>query len=169
MTGPTPPIHPQQPDEAPRPNTGASLRSAPGILPSANPLIAVLAEADARRVIARVAIAAGTPILRIEGRLTDLPTRHSVQVGASQHIDPFDLFDDAAQVEWRSWMYLNHHCEPNAELRERVLVALRDIAEGEDVTFDYNTTEWELAEPFSCACGSPRCVGVVRGARFRRR
>lgn len=169
MSGTEPPTEPPSHDPAPRATTGAPLRSLPVSLPTANPLIMVLAEEDSRRVVARVAIAAGTPILRIEGRQTDTPTRHSVQVGAAQHIDPFDLLDDAARVQWRAWMYLNHHCEPNAGLRERLLVALRDITEGEDVTFDYNSTEWELAEPFACTCGSPRCVGVVRGARFRGR
>jgi hypothetical protein len=46
----------------------------------------------------------------------------------------------------------------------REVFALRDLAPGELVTFDDNTTERELATPFECRCGSAACVGVVRGA-----
>jgi hypothetical protein len=44
----------------------------------------------------------------------------------------------------------------------RRLVALRELAAGEELTFDYNATEWDLAEPFRCSCGA--CGGsIVRG------
>ena len=39
----------------------------------------------------------------------------------------------------------------------------RAIAAGDELRFDYNTTEWELAEPFVCNCGAPTCVGVAMG------
>ena len=42
---------------------------------------------------------------------------------------------------------------------------MRDIAEGEVVTFHYCTTEYDMASPFDCQCGSARCMGVIRGAR----
>lgn len=63
------------------------------------------------------------------------------------------------------WRFLNHSCEPNAFLRGLTLVALDDIPEGAEITFDYNTTEWDMAHPFACVCGTPACVGVVRGYR----
>ncbi len=34
-----------------------------------------------------------------------------------------------------------------------------------EITFDYNTTDWDMAHPFACACGTLACVGVVRGYR----
>src|SRR5690606_29826671 len=108
---------------------------------------------------------AGTTIYALDGRETALPTRYSLQVGRDVHLDPDDAHDPLDRVRRRSWRYLNHHCEPNALIRHRELIALRDIARGEGVTFDYNTTEWELADPFACHCGSPLCVGVVRGAK----
>ena len=46
------------------------------------------------------------------------------------------------------------------------MLAERDIAAGEAITFNYNTTEYELAEPFRCHCDSALCVGLVRGARY---
>ena len=33
------------------------------------------------------------------------------------------------------------------------------------MTFNYNTTEWEMAEPFSCGCGSENCLGTIQGLK----
>lgn len=139
------------------------------LLPTACPLLGVLVEPQQRRTVATQPIAAGVEILHLDGRETDTPTRYSVQIGPGLHLDPFDLLVPEEQVRWRPWMFLNHHCEPNAVIEGRSLRALRDIAAGEGVTFDYNTTEWEMAEPFACHCGSARCVGVVRGRKSRER
>lgn len=63
------------------------------------------------------------------------------------------------------WAFLNHSCRPNvhADLPRRVMVAARPIDAGEELTFDYNTTEWELAQPFRCRCGATHCYGMVQG------
>jgi uncharacterized protein len=62
-----------------------------------------------------------------------------------------------------SMLYSNHSCDPNTAIRGQiVLVAMRDIAAGEELTHDWATTDdgdYELA----CRCGSPRCRGVVTG------
>jgi hypothetical protein len=36
---------------------------------------------------------------------------------------------------------------------------------GEDITFDYNTTEWNMHERFKCSCGTPQCRGHIQGAK----
>ena len=41
-----------------------------------------------------------------------------------------------------------------------VLVALRHLRPGDEITFDYSTTDTRT-EPFKCTCGSPRCRGIV--------
>lgn len=55
----------------------------------------------------------------------------------------------------------NHSCDPNAGIQRDVfLVAMRDIAKGEQVTFDYSVItadNWKL----ECRCGSPSCRKVV--------
>jgi len=65
--------------------------------------------------------------------------------------------------------HLNHCCDPNAYLRYEGeacdVVARRPIAEGEEVTIDYNVnisggTAWP------CHCGSARCLGTVVGDFF---
>src|SRR4028118_1404290 len=55
----------------------------------------------------------------------------------------------------------NHSCEPNASFNENsMLVALRAIEKGEEITYDY------LAHPipaapwnFKCACEADSCAG----------
>jgi hypothetical protein len=50
---------------------------------------------------------------------------------------------------------------------ERMLmIARRDIQKGEELSFFYPSTEWEMQAPFICLCGSTNCIHVVAGARF---
>ncbi len=71
--------------------------------------------------------------------------------------------------------YLNHSCDPNCEVDEikgRVwLFALRDIAAGEELVWDYNLYDDE--DPAPCFCGSPKCRGTMYSrewmAKMRRR
>ena len=59
--------------------------------------------------------------------------------------------------------YLNHSCDPNCEVDEikgRVwLFAIRDIAAGEELVWDYNLYDDE--DPAPCHCGSPKCRGTM--------
>jgi len=64
------------------------------------------------------------------------------------------------------WRFLNHSCDPNAAVRERQLIAVRPIHPGEDLTFNYNTTEYDMASPFACHCGSLFCAGQIRGFKY---
>ena len=60
-------------------------------------------------------------------------------------------------------LYTNHSCDPNIAIRGQiVLVAMRDIAAGEELTHDWATTDDGDYE-MPCRCGSPRCRGVVTG------
>jgi len=111
------------------------------------------------------AVAAGDVVLKVQGRETSLPTRYSLQVDANEHIDVPHGIELRQQLESYRWSFLNHSCEPNAAFRGRDLVAVRAIAAGEELTFHYATTEWEMAEPFVCGCGCVRCGKVIRGYR----
>jgi hypothetical protein len=59
--------------------------------------------------------------------------------------------------------YLNHSCDPNCEVDEinnRVwILALRDIAAGEELLWDYNL--YDDDDPAPCYCGSPKCRGSM--------
>ena len=133
------------------------------VLATSSPAVGVLVEAEQRRLIAVQPIRAGATIFTLVGRETRVPTRYSIQVGPEMHLDSDDLPTDEARVRDRYWMYLNHSCDPSAWVKGLSIIALRDIAAGDGVTFDYNATEYEMAEPFSCRCGTAACVGTVAG------
>lgn len=64
--------------------------------------------------------------------------------------------------------YVNHSCDPNCGLRGQIaLVALRDIAPGEQVTFDYAMSDGSDYDEFECGCGAPICRGRVTGRDWR--
>jgi uncharacterized protein len=65
--------------------------------------------------------------------------------------------------------YINHCCAPNAGLSGQVaVVAMRDIAPGEEVCFDYAMSDGTPYDEFACACGAPNCRGQVTGDDWRR-
>ncbi len=61
-------------------------------------------------------------------------------------------------------MFLNHSCEPNCETEEaddRVwIMALRDIAAGEELTYDYHLYDGDPADA-PCHCGAAGCRGSM--------
>lgn len=108
-------------------------------------------------------IAEASTILAVEGRLQPYPTRYSIQIDAALHVDADASLPDHEMRVRHPWRFLNHSCEPNAAVDGRRLVALRAIGAGEQITFDYTTTEADMAEPFDCGCGARGCLGHVRG------
>lgn len=62
---------------------------------------------------------------------------------------------------WDVARFLNHACEatclsPGFDFE----IAIRDIAEGDQVTDDYGSLNIDV--PFECLCGSPRCRREIR-------
>ncbi len=59
---------------------------------------------------------------------------------------------------------VNHSCDPNCGLiGGTVVVAIRDIPAGEEITFDYAMCDTDDYDEFKCACGSENCRGVITG------
>lgn len=108
-------------------------------------------------------IASGERILDINGTMQRHPTRYSIQIDLDQHIECNDILPADEMRARYPWRFLNHCCEPNASIVGRTLVARHAIRAGEQVTFDYTTTEASMAEPFECRCGAANCLGSVRG------
>ncbi|EWC48799.1 hypothetical protein DRE_00104 [Drechslerella stenobrocha 248] len=81
----------------------------------------------------------------------------SLQVSETEHIE---LNSDL--------LYANHSCDPNVifDTTSWTVTAIRDIEEGEPIAFNYLSTEWEMAQAFPCECGSPKCLGEIRGAKY---
>ncbi len=106
----------------------------------------------------------GEQLLSLEGHIIERPSRYSIQVAVDRHLEPNEAAGgDSAEPS--PWKFLNHSCEPNLEidLDSRRFVARRSIAAAEELTFNYLTTEWDMATPFECHCGSAGCFGTIAG------
>ena len=61
--------------------------------------------------------------------------------------------------------FVNHSCQPNCDtdqIDDRVwIIALRDIAAGEELTYDYNIYDAEPGEDSPCYCGAHSCRGTM--------
>lgn len=87
----------------------------------------------------------------------------AVQVTDNQYLDTEWLVPEA---------FINHSCNPNAKLDFRpnqqasAYIAIKDIANDEEITFNYLTTEYDMEKSgrdFDCMCGSTQCHHHIRG------
>ena len=62
--------------------------------------------------------------------------------------------------------YINHSCAPNVffDTTNMNLICLRPLQPGDEFTFFYPSTEWEMAQPFVCNCGDVLCLQLINGA-----
>src|SRR5436190_18708673 len=66
-------------------------------------------------------------------------------------------------------MRVNHSCEPNVGIGGNVLlVSMRDIAAGEELTIDYALFLGDPGFAMPCRCGTAACRGVVKGTDWMR-
>ena len=116
-----------------------------------------------RGVFAGETIPAGTLIARFSGPFlryaqTSAST-YALQIGPDLYIGGSGRVDDL----------FNHSCDPNAgvliEGTSAELRAIRAIAPGEEIAFDYSTTLDEGDFMMECRCGSPSCRGTVGDGR----
>jgi len=69
-------------------------------------------------------------------------------------------------------MYVNHSCDPNCETEEDEqgkvwVMSMRNIAAGEELTYDYLLYEGDGDAP--CSCGSAKCRGSMYSPKELRR
>lgn len=88
----------------------------------------------------------------------------AVQVTDKKYLDTKWLVPEA---------FVNHSCNPNTRLdfqpnkKASCYRAIKSIAKNEEITFNYNTTDWDSKkEAFECSCGSKKCYGIVRGLKY---
>lgn len=66
-------------------------------------------------------------------------------------------------------MRVNHSCEPNVGMGGNVLlVSMRDIAAGEELTIDYALFLGDPGFAMACRCQTPACRGMVKGTDWMR-
>ena len=89
-------------------------------------------------------------------RHSDTASRMTVQVTEDHHVELGPTYLEL----------INHSCDPNVffDTHRWELVALKRIAPGDELCFFYPSTEWHMASPFECACGSSHCLGRISGA-----
>jgi hypothetical protein len=139
--------------------------SAVGPSTGIEPLVDVRDGALGKGIYARRPISAGEQILEFTGRvltlgqvllLSEEAQAYPLQVGPYHYID--------LESPGR---FANHSCDPNAGISDdRILVALRAIAEGDEICFDYSTTMSEGRWTMKCRCGRPICRGLVQDFHF---
>jgi SET domain-containing protein len=92
------------------------------------------------------------------------------------HIEGGNVID--ANVGGNASRWINHACEPNCESDEqdgRVFIkALRDIAPGEELFYDYGLVIDErytakLKKEYACRCGAASCRGTMLAPKRGRR
>lgn len=138
-------------------NSAAPLSSSP---------LSVTRKNDAFHLVTNDAVAAGQCVFTIKGDVVSRPSRYSVQIGRDQHIDLVNPPSLKIMIERHPWCFMNHSCEPDVRIAGRNVIALRAIRAGEEIAFDYDTTEWDMAEGFRCHCGSAQCRGEIRGYKW---
>jgi hypothetical protein len=91
------------------------------------------------------------------GNIFESPNYLTVQTGINRHITLLPQF----------LQYINHSCSPNVFFNTTTmeLVALNDILPNEEFSFFYPSTEFEMAQPFICFCGSNNCLQNIKGAK----
>jgi hypothetical protein len=113
-----------------------------------------------RGVFTTSPVARGAFLLKYEGTLLryheTTPQTLAVQIGPDLYLGPSGGPDDC----------VNHSCDPNAglviEATDVRLIAIRDIAAGDEIFFDYSTTMNEDDFEMPCACGQPACRKIIR-------
>jgi SET domain-containing protein len=88
------------------------------------------------------------------------------------HVDDERVIDAAVGGNAARW--INHACDPNCKAEEedgRIFIdAIRDIAPGEELFYDYGLIIDErytpaLKKQYACRCGSPNCRGTMLGKK----
>ncbi|MES2775464.1 MAG: SET domain-containing protein-lysine N-methyltransferase [Bacteroidota bacterium] len=92
------------------------------------------------------------------GETLDHATYLTIQLDAGRHITLQPAF----------LQYVNHSCSPNAffDTTHFVLVCVKEIKAGDEVSFFYPSAEWQMDQPFACNCQSYNCHKYIRGAAF---
>ncbi len=62
--------------------------------------------------------------------------------------------------------YTNHSCSPSVFFNTTTfeIIALKNLNIGDEITFFYPSTEWNMAQPFICYCNSKNCLQTIKGA-----
>ena len=119
---------------------------------------------------ARKDIPAGTRIIEYVGERIDKV--ESAKRCEAENAYIFTIDEDCdldGDVLWNPAKFINHSCAPNCEAEwdeGRIFInALRDLKQGEELTFNYGFDLEEYHEHI-CQCRTPECVGFIVAEEF---
>ena len=108
------------------------------------------------------------------GKTVSIPQlKKMYELGKERIDDPLQVGDLKYISLSKPGIFFNHSCNPNAGIKGRAtLFALRDIKKGEEITFDYSTTEWTNDKAWKinwtkiwkikCNCKSSKCRKYIK-------
>ena len=109
-------------------------------------------------------IKAGEKILEFEGPIVDKEEggRRDIKAYGSDLGNPLQIGENKYIYPGDPGRLANHSCNPNCGIKnDQTLVALRNIGEGEEITFDYSCTMDEDGWTLDCGCGESNCRGKI--------
>jgi hypothetical protein len=129
-------------------------------------------EIEGRGLVAAAPIAKDEIVAIKGGHLVDTAALHAlperlrnsdVQIADGFHLVALE------EAEYEPVMlFINHSCEPNVGFAGNiVLVAMRDVAAGEELTTDYALFD-DADDPMTCHCAASSCRGTISGRDWQR-
>ncbi len=125
-----------------------------------------------RGLLATAPIAAGEVVAIKGGHIVDTAAMHALperlRNSEIQIADGFHLVATQESEYEPVMLFINHSCEPNVGFSGNVvLVALRDVSTGEELTTDYALFD-DSDEQMRCQCGAASCRDVITGQDWQR-
>lgn len=131
------------------------------------PYIEIKKSFNEKGLFAKRIIKKGSELFHFNGEMMD--SAHTNRIKSLQ-IDENKFLESTAETKFDD--FLNHSCNPNCYIDWKTLnlLALKDIRKGEELSFNYNISEYDLLDggnfSFKCKCGSKNCLEEIRGFRY---
>ena len=118
-------------------------------------------------------IGAGEVVAVKGGHIIDTATLRALpshlqetDIQIADHLHLAALTDDEFEAVM---LFINHSCDANVGVAGNVvLMAMRDVAPGEELTLDYCLFDAAPTTPMDCHCGSALCRRVITSDDWRR-
>lgn len=129
-----------------------------------------------RGVLSSKNIRRGEIICQLDGKEISIRQLIRVYKVKLRDTDPLQVGDTKYLDLNKPYIYINHSCNPNAAIvRYNDLIAIKNIKEGEEITFDYSANEWQNVQAWQdwpgfwkikCRCGYAKCRKVIQDWAF---
>ena len=90
-----------------------------------------------------------TKIYKLVGEIVNKPTRTSIEIGENQHIED------------KYGIYMNHSFDPNCKIQNGHIFSIKNINIRDELTFNYNDSETNMACPFVDNITQQKVSGVI--------